>query len=307
MSRRVLFVFLDGVGIGLRDPDRNPLFRAELPVLRSLLGGTLPHVDEPRVAAPGAVAFPLDATLGVEGLPQSGTGQTTLLTGVNAAERFGRHFGPWVPVALRPLVEDGSVLRRAVEAGHDTIFANAYPEGWIGRGGGRFVAAPPLAARAAGLLTRHAEALRRGEAVASEIVNDGWRTRLGRTELPTPSAREAGRTLGHLASAAALTFFAHYTLDYVGHEGRMADAVAALERVDAFLGGALEALPDDALLLVASDHGNVEDVEAGHTLNPVLGLLVGPDAPPRSAELAGIGDVPQALMGWLGGSRPGGG
>ena len=127
--KRVLFLFLDGVGIGPADPARNPFLVAQLPELERLLGG-VPTLDRPALGSRDARAFPLDATLGVPGNPQSGTGQTMLLTGVNAAERFGSHFGPWTPVVLRPLLEERSVLRRAVEAGHPTAFANAYPRAW---------------------------------------------------------------------------------------------------------------------------------------------------------------------------------
>src|SRR6185503_11400337 len=103
-------------GIGVADPEINPFFRARLPVLRNLLGD-IPTLERPAMGGPFARSIPLDANLGIEGTPQSGTGQTTLLTGVNAAERFGRHFGPWTPVALRPLVEAESVLRRALDRG----------------------------------------------------------------------------------------------------------------------------------------------------------------------------------------------
>src|SRR5690606_38676886 len=116
---------------------------------------------------------------------------------------------------------------------------------------------PPLAARAAGLLTRHTAALLRGDAVASEITNDAWRERLGRLELPVITAAGAGRNLARIAAAHDLTFFAHYATDTAGHRGGMAAALAALQRVDAFLAGILVDLPGDALLLVASDHGNL--------------------------------------------------
>ena len=237
------------------------------------------------------------------GIPQSGTGQTTLLTGVNAAERFGSHFGPWTPVALRPLLEERSVLRRTVEAGHPTAFANAYPRAWPGeraRSGGRGrLAAPPLAARTAGLLVRHEEELARGEAVASEIVNTGWRVHLGHDFLPEVTAAEAGATLAQITARHRLTLFAHYATDTAGHRGGMEGAVAALERVDAFLGGYLRAAPPGALLLIASDHGNVEDVAGGHTRNPALGIVAGPGAETRAGELRAITDVADAVMSWL--------
>jgi 2,3-bisphosphoglycerate-independent phosphoglycerate mutase len=133
---RVLLLFLDGVGIGVDHADVNPFARARasLPTLMELMGGSLPTLRDARTSGPLGRAFPLDATLGVDGLPQSGTGQTALLTGENAADLHGRHFGPWVPVALRPLVEQRSVLRRTLNAGRSAAFANAYPQAWPGKG-----------------------------------------------------------------------------------------------------------------------------------------------------------------------------
>ena len=298
---RALFVFLDGVGIGPADASLNPFLRARLPFLQGLLG-SIPTLTAPRSELRGdgsreAVAFPLDATLTTEGIPQSGTGQTSLLTGVNAAERFGRHFGPWTPVALRPLLEADNILGRARDAGLSVAFANAYPRGWPGTR--RRLAAPPLAAHTSGLLTRHAEALATGDAVSSEIVNDGWIERLGYRDLDRPTPATAGQRLAAIASDHDLTFFAHYQTDIAGHRGGERGAIDALETVDAFLGSALDHLPPDVSLLVASDHGNVEDLSGGHTRNPALGLLVGPGAVDRAGPLRSITDVAPGLLSWL--------
>jgi hypothetical protein len=299
---RILLVFLDGVGIGPDDPDVNPFVGTaeRLPTLARLLGGSVPTLDRPRVSGPLGYAFPLAATLDVEGIPQSGTGQVALLTGESAAELFGGHFGPWTPVRLRPLVEERSVLRRAAAAGRSVAFANAYPRGWPGPRGGRRIAGPPLAARAAGVLDRHEEALGRGDAVASEIVNDGWRRHLGHASLPDVSPADAGANLARISRAADLTLFAHYATDTAGHEMDKGRAVAALARVDEFLGGLLAELSSDTLLLVASDHGNLEDVRAGHTKNPALGLAMGPGAE-AAADLADLRQVTPFILDLLAG------
>lgn len=298
------------MGIGPDAPDVNPFLRADLPVLRGLLDGALPTLDEPRVAGPagsvraGALAFPIDATLGVEGIPQSGTGQAALLTGENAPRIFGRHFGPWLPVALRDPVRERGLLAEGVARGLDVAFANAYPEDYdtIRRRRRRPPAAVPFAAREAGLLVRHAAELGRGEAVASEIVNTGWRRRLGHDDLPVVGPAEAGRTLATIARGPDLTLYAHYTTDYAGHRGEMEAAVEALERVDAFLGGVVETIDDGSglLLLVVSDHGNVEEAHPAHTRNPALGLAVGRDAGEVARRLRDLTDVRDAALEWLG-------
>jgi 2,3-bisphosphoglycerate-independent phosphoglycerate mutase len=299
----ILFVFLDGVGIGRADPLRNPLAVAEMPTLRSLLGGGRLVAEElgPDGVVGEAIAVgPIDANLGVAGRPQSGTGQTALLTGLNAAELLGRHFGPWVPTALRELLETRSLFREAARRGHRVTFANAYPAGYL-EPGGRGVRRPgalPLAARAAGVLVRDEVSLRRGEALASSITTEAWR-RYVDPLAPLVEPEEAGHRLAHLARAADLTVFAHYDTDYIGHRGDFTAAIEVLERCDRFLGGVLAALPGDALLLVSSDHGNIEDVGAGHTRNPVPLLAVGARAEGALRGVRSIMDLTPFILGML--------
>ena len=177
---RVLFLFLDGVGIGPPDPEVNPFFRAVLPTLTSVLGGHLPSLDEPEPAGSFGRAFPLDACLGVKGIPQSGTGQVALLTGRNAPRAFGRHFRSLATgwPGAQPL-ERENFLSWAAEGGASVVFANAYPKGYPGTRDSKRVSALPLAAQAAGVLNRDHRALANSRAIASEIVNDGWIHHLG--------------------------------------------------------------------------------------------------------------------------------
>ncbi len=107
----LIFLFIDGVGLAPAGPD-NPLTTAEMPVLQALLGG--PLVASSAGTRGLLLLKGIDATLGVPGLPQSGTGQTALLAGFNAAEMHGRHQPHFPPVALRPLLAERSVLRRVL-------------------------------------------------------------------------------------------------------------------------------------------------------------------------------------------------
>jgi 2,3-bisphosphoglycerate-independent phosphoglycerate mutase len=306
--RRSLLLFIDGVGLGDADPERNAFVVARLPTLSALLAGgqavrgTAPyHGDVASLVA-------LDASLGISGLPQSGTGQSALLTGKNTAQLYGRHFGPWIPTPLRALVREENLLARARASGRSIAFANAYPEEILaqavaGAASARLPsflrAGPPLAAMGAGVLERGTPALERGDAVASEITNEGWRQRLGRSAVPLISAADAGRNLARITGAHDLTLFAHYTTDYAGHERDLAVATAALERVDAFLGGLLPKLRD-TLLIVASDHGNIEDARASHTLNPAIALVIGDGHESVARSLADLTHVAPALLRGIG-------
>jgi 2,3-bisphosphoglycerate-independent phosphoglycerate mutase len=318
---RVLLVFLDGVGLGDDDATYNPFLTAALPVLRSLIDARSIVRDAAPYHGNRASLIAIDATLGVAGTPQSGTGQATLLTGINAAQRFGRHFGPWVPARLQPMVRAENVLVRAQAAGARVAFANAYPEEVLADGGvashpigsgpdrGRvrsgaafLRAGPPLAALGAGVLNRHTVELERGDAIASEITNDGWREHLGRSSLPVIDAATAGRYLARIAGAHDLTLFAHYATDTAGHQREAAAARRALERCDAFIGGVVEHMPADMLLVVASDHGNIEDLRVGHTRNPSIGLLVGTAHQPVASRLNALTDIVPAILDTLTGA-----
>jgi 2,3-bisphosphoglycerate-independent phosphoglycerate mutase len=294
---RVLFVFLDGVGIGPADPRVNAFATARLPHLRALLGGRLPvrdHLDATgRLHAEHAVLVAADATLGIEGRPQSGTGQTALLTGHNAPALFGRHFGSWVPTPLRPLLARENLLSRVTGAGQVAVFANAHPPGLDLQ---RRPNAPALAAFAAGLPTRGAAELAEGRAIASSITNERWQAVLGTGAVPAVDAAEAAHRLLAIAAGAELTLFAHYDTDFVGHRGSVDEAARALERVDAFVGALVEALPRDTLLLIASDHGNVEDASAGHTTNPVPVIAAGPGRHAVASRVRSLTDVAPLIL-----------
>jgi hypothetical protein len=298
---RVLLVFLDGVGIGSSDPDTNPFLTANLPTLQGLLGLSTPGLGHASNETPygRAVAKPLDPLLAMEGLPQSGTGQTALLTGENAAAMYGRHFGPWVPVPLRPLMMEKNVLTRALAQGFSTTFANAYPSRYIQRAWRKRPAGPALAAHGAGLLTRTERELGRGEAVSSEFLNSAWRSRLEMPELPEITLVEAGQNLARISADFSLTFFAHYATDTAGHTRALDPAKKALERVDAFLGGLVPAMASGTLLMLASDHGNIEDTTQGHTRNPIFSLFLGPGAEAVAEDLTTIMDIPEAILTFL--------
>ena len=124
----IVMLFLDGVGIGSRDELVNPFFVARLPALRWLLGGDLPSLRHRHISHRHASLLPLDATLGVAGFPQSGTGQTALFTGLNGAKLIGKHFGPYPFSTLKPVIEEHNIFRQMITAHKKPYFANAFPK-----------------------------------------------------------------------------------------------------------------------------------------------------------------------------------
>ncbi len=264
----VLFVFLDGVGLGPGGAD-NPL-DTTLPAFEKMAGGHAWTQAAPGRDDPQHVFRPLDATLGVEGLPQSGTGQATLFTGVNGARAAGRHFGPFPHSKTKPLLDEKNVFLRVQQAGHTAAFANAYPPRFFtyARRKGRWTVTTHCCL-AAGLRIRGMEDLRAGQALSADLTGRGLH-RLG-LEAPVITEEEAARRLLALSRRHTFTLFEYYLTDKAGHSRKHPRAARVLRSLDRFFGTLLDEIdPARELLVVTSDHGNLEDLSIKtHTRHPV--------------------------------------
>ena len=292
-AARLLLVFVDGVGLAPAGPG-NPLQGAATPTLRGWLGG--PLVAERVGRAPGALLAALDATLGVDGLPQSATGQTALFTGVNAAREVGRHVSAFPGPRLRRLIRRHGLLARLRGAGRDVTFANAYSRSFTSKlaSGGARRSVTTCLAQYAELDFRLEDDLAAGRAVSWDISRELFAARAGAAVPPvTPS--EAGRHLAAVASRHRFTLFETFLTDLAGHGRVELTPAAAIARVDGLLAGVAAAAPDELTVLLTSDHGNIEDAGGRlHTRNPVPLVAVGPAAG-RFAGLRSILDVAPAV------------
>src|ERR1044072_429479 len=118
-EQSVLLFLIDGLGICKRGPE-NPLDNLDLTPLSVFQ-------DEEPVSFLGGVIVPTDPRLGVEGRPQSASGQTTILTGINAPLTLGYHKQGFPNQALLEIIREHSIFRRLKEAQVEPItFANAY-------------------------------------------------------------------------------------------------------------------------------------------------------------------------------------
>lgn len=301
MNPRILMIFLDGVGVGPADAGSNPFMHASLPTLRWLLEDEPPVYRNGSVISQRAVLLPADATLGVSGLPQSGTGQTALLTGLNVPQVVGRHHGPYPDEPSRALLREHNLFKLLTQAGHRVAFANAYPDRYherLARGTGR-ASAIARAAHMAGLRLRGPEDLRSARALSAFLTNQGWRDHLGYSDMPVISPDEAGRRLVRLVKDHAFTLFEYYHTDMAGHRGVRSRILEVLEQVDQFLWGVIEHIDDDTLVFIASDHGNIEDWRTtDHTLNPAFLMAIGDGGTPAwlAERIQQITDVAPAIM-----------
>ena len=307
----VFLLFVDGLGLGEPDPEFNPVAHPDLrwltyaagrPLAR---GGWMPAVGY-QVELTGrpipATLTALDAGLGVAGLPQSATGQTTLFTGVNAAALAGGHRNGHPTGRLREVLSSRSIFRRAAEAGRRVTFVNAFtPEYFAMVEQGRLRhSATTLAVLAAGVKLRDLEDLRRGEAVYQDVTNLALQAR--GHDLPEADPFTAGQVAARIAAGHDLSMFEYFQTDRVGHRRDAAETGRVLQVLDSFLGGLLSDLDlDRRLLILTSDHGNVEEVTARtHTANPVPALFLGARARETAFGLKSLTEVAPAVLACMG-------
>ncbi|HEY2980587.1 MAG TPA: hypothetical protein VGJ22_05365 [Anaerolineales bacterium] len=291
---RLLFIFMDGIGLGADDPNINPFARAAMPFLRGLLGGraltrrAAPYEDE------RTTLLAADAGLGVSGYPQSATGQAVLLTGVNLPAALGYHYGPKPNADVAAYLGSENLFARLTRAGKTSALLNAYPPRYFDGidSGKRLYSSIPLAVTNAGLQLLTKDDYFEGRAMAADFTGEGWAGFLGYPQAPVFTPESAGTELARLAAQYDFAMFEYWASDYAGHKQDMPSAVAQLERFDGVLNGLLEHrdMTRD-LVLITSDHGNMEDLSVRrHTDNAVPVLLFG-DLRARQRFADGLTDL----------------
>ncbi len=276
---RILFLFLDGVGLGEANSQSNPFVAVHLPTLTSFTDGQLWVRGLSRLDGRYSSFIPTDACLGVSGKPQSATGQATILTGINIPKVIGYHYGPKPNALIRALIQRHGVVARLVARGLKVGFLTAFPPAFFEavNSGKRLLSSNQYAMQVGGVALMGAKALFAGHAMSADFTGEGWRTHLGYTDAPFMTPFEAGQRLAQIARNYDLAFFDHWLTDYVGHRGTLSDAMRLLQTLDQVIAGLVESWdPSQELFVMTSDHGNIEDASVrGHTPNPVPTLVFG--------------------------------
>ncbi len=256
--QHILMIFLDGLGLGETDPKHNPL--ALYPDIwpQAGVGPTHPHL----------ACLPLDACLGVAGLPQSATGQTALLAGINAPALLGRHMQGFPSRRLVEMLQEHSIFVRMKTCGKTATFANAYrhPEDESTQAR---LSVTSHALKASGQPFRSLDQLWRKEALTHDFTNQKLLEKGYDVPLFTPE--EAAHILIKLASQYDFTLYEHFLTDLIAHRGTPTEITDHVLLVTRFIRSCVEeALRAELFLIITSDHGNIEASQVKtHTRNPV--------------------------------------
>lgn len=281
---RILFLFVDGMGLRAPAPD-NPVDEGNCPVLCGLIRD---H------------GVPLDACLGVEGLPQSATGQAALFTGTNVPLALGRHVSGFPGPQVRAFVERDNLFLALSGRGVRCKFANGYfglTVEEISRRRLRSVTTV-MALTAPETISTH-EDLLAGRAVSEDLTRTNLRSRgfAG----PPIEPEDAALHLAGLLAGHGLVLFEFFQTDRMGHGRDVAKAAAVLRSYDRFLVRLLARLEGTRTLLVlTSDHGNIEEMSSpAHTRNPVPLVALGPGEADFRAGLRDLTHVTPRIVEFL--------
>ena len=295
----LLLFFIDGLGIGTRGP-HNPLdglIDAEpLAIFQN---------ESPQLPFDGVLAQ-TDACLGVTGRPQSASGQTTILTGVNAPAATGAHKQGFPNQPLLDIIRHHSIFLQLKRSGVDPItFANTYTKQFFERRP-RWISATTAAVEAAGLRFNVVEDLKAGRAIYHDFTNAMLIERGEEVDLRTPE--EAGDVLANVVADNRFTLYEHFLTDKIGHAQDKAGAQQLLPLLARFIRSLLLRLNlEESTVILTSDHGNIEDLSArNHTLNPVPTIVWGQHRDWIAKRITSLTDITPTIVEVLtkGGSVP---
>lgn len=277
---KVLFLFIDGVGLREAGAD-NPVTVENCP--------TLHHLFEREALA-------IDACLGVPGLPQSATGQTTIYTGVNASQYFGRHCEGFPGPTLRKLIEEDNLFMMLSRKGVRCRFADAFSVESIEElQNRRFKSVTTVMALSQPDTIAMREDLLDGQAVFHDITRF---TLQGKGyNIPPVTPQQAAEHLFQLALIYDFTLFEFFLTDLAGHSRDHTQAATVLSMLDQFVDGVVKlCASSEILLIITSDHGNIEDLGTrGHTRNLVPFVALGPRAAELKAGVSSLTDITPQL------------
>lgn len=290
----LFFVFVDGIGVGQRG-SHNPLSDSQLKSFSKFTGCDGIHSACAQVDSGSTLYKPIDANLGLKGLPQSGTGQVTLFTGRNASKIAGRHYGPYPHSKTKPVIESESLFHSVKKLGKKPHFLNAYPDLFFKRAEEKDRwSCTTLMVKSAGVRLNRLHDVQEGRAVTAEIIQKAWRERLN-LNVPEIVPEDASKRVLKALDGYDLVLYEYYLTDKAGHEQDPLMAKQVLTVLDRFLTAVVEGMKKEDTFLLTSDHGNLEDLSVKtHTRNPVPLIVRGDVNPFRNAK--SLLDVTPAIL-----------
>ena len=134
-----------------------------------------------------------------------------------------------------------------------------------------------------------------GRSVYQEFTNAELISRGFDVQPMTPA--EAGGIVGRQIAHYDFLLYEYFQTDKAGHSGEIGKSETQLQMLDQFLTALLNESMENTLVVLTSDHGNLEDATTRrHTLNPVPLMAWGQDAKGFLKGLERLDQVAGAIL-----------
>ena len=291
-NHAVLLIFIDGLGIG-EISGKNPFS-----VLKNLFPLAHFRNTSSEIIFRG-ILKPTDPRLGIEGRPQSASGQTTILTGINAPKFLGNHKQGFPNQKLREVLTEHSIFLQLKNKNiTPNIFANAYQPKFFTEKP-RWKSATTVAVEAAEMQFQRLPDLLGRKALYHDFTNkilieNGF-------DVPEFSVSEAAKILAELTSENRFTLYEHFITDKIGHKQDFVWAGEHLPKLAEFVREVLSRVDlKTTTVILTSDHGNIEDLSVRqHTLNDVPTVIWGRNSVETAERINDLTDITPAIVGLL--------
>lgn len=293
----IFYVFLDGIGFGEKNSDKNPFQRFSTHIFRPLSGNPS---TESRIRY-----LETDATMGIPGLPQSATGQTALWTGFKAPLILGRHLSGFPSFTLKKIIAKHSMIKILNANGVKSDLINCYTQAFFKKFGptAKHLSASTLIQMASDRPLKSIEDLREGNGIYMDITHEFLR-KMNFDSIPETDPvmfqrdpYEVGKSIPSKFSHYGLCIYEYFLTDKIGHDQNWELAEKSIRDLESFILGFLDAMnPLEDTLILTSDHGNMEDLSIGtHTKNPVPTMLSGKYANELEKSIKNLADIPPSI------------
>jgi 2,3-bisphosphoglycerate-independent phosphoglycerate mutase len=129
----------------------------------------------------------------------------------------------------------------------------------------------------AGMSLKTIHDLQAGRAISADFTGKCWIDQLKIPDIPAITPNAAGVRMARLSSAYSFSIFEYWISDIAGHHQDMRAACSLLATLDDVLARLVHTwIDEEGLILITSDHGNLEDLSTRrHTTNPVPLIMIG--------------------------------
>ena len=291
----VFLFFVDGLGIGKADATTNPCINNDFDFLN------ISDIQRPVAIPMEGLARPVQTALGISGLPQSATGQTTLLSGINACEVLNKHLPGFPNEKLRTILKEHSLLKQIKELGFNPTFLNAYrPQFFDLKSHTQWrLSATTIATLAADILFKTFKDLGQKHALYHDLTGESLIEK--GFDVPVLSEKQAANIVREQLNQFDFILYEYFMTDRAGHKQDHNLATQLLHQVDAFLKYVIESIDlNKHHVILTSDHGNIEDLSTrSHTRNPAMTLIWGRFAEQLTGQIESLEDVAPAILNLL--------